>query len=154
MPFYEYKVVPAPEKAPRVKGLKGTPRFAHALQEVMNDHAQDGWEYQRAETLPDEERKGLMGGRETVMRTVLVFRRELFFEDHAEDVESEAQGPASTTPAGPRDVVHFDAPAVEETRAEAGIHSPHGRVDLTAEPETWPVRRPLVAERTGRDHDT
>jgi hypothetical protein len=28
MPFYEYKVVPAPERAPKVKGLKGAAKFA------------------------------------------------------------------------------------------------------------------------------
>jgi hypothetical protein len=28
MPFYEYKVVPAPERAPKVKGLKGPAKFA------------------------------------------------------------------------------------------------------------------------------
>jgi hypothetical protein len=63
MPFYEYKVVPAPERAPKVKGLKGAAKFAQGLESLMNELAQDGWEYQRAESLPDEEKKGLMGGK-------------------------------------------------------------------------------------------
>jgi hypothetical protein len=62
MPFYEYKVVPAPERAPKVKGLKGAAKFASRAGGLMNEYAQDGWEYQRAESLPDEEKKGLMGG--------------------------------------------------------------------------------------------
>jgi hypothetical protein len=63
MPFYEYKVVPAPERAPKVKGLKGAAKFASALEALMNELAKDGWEYQRAESLPDEEKKGFMAAR-------------------------------------------------------------------------------------------
>jgi hypothetical protein len=84
MPFYEYKVVPAPERAPKVKGLKGAAKFASRAGGLMNELAQDGWEYQRAESLPDEEKKGFMGGKEVVTRNILVFRRELYFEDTAE----------------------------------------------------------------------
>lgn len=80
MPFYEYKVVPAPEKAPKAKGLKGPAKFAFALETVMNTMGADGWEYHRAETLPDEERKGFTG-RVSVTRNVLIFRRELVFEE-------------------------------------------------------------------------
>ena len=40
----------------------------------MNDLARDGWEYLRADTLPAEEREGLMG-RATVYLNMLVFRR-------------------------------------------------------------------------------
>jgi hypothetical protein len=56
----------------------------------MNELAQDGWEYQRAESLPDEEKKGFMGGKEVVTRNILVFRRELYFEENAEDTPAEA----------------------------------------------------------------
>ncbi len=75
MPGYEYKVIPAPRKGVRAKGVRGTDmRFAHALQEIMNDLAADGWEYLRTDTLPCEERKGLTG-RSTVFQNMLVFRR-------------------------------------------------------------------------------
>jgi hypothetical protein len=63
----------------------------------MNELAQDGWEYQRAESLPDEEKKGFMGGKEVVTRNILVFRRELYFEDTAEDTPAEARAAAPLT---------------------------------------------------------
>lgn len=81
MPFYEYKVIPAPDKAPKIKKLKGAALFAAGLEQVMNEQASEGWEFHRAETLPDEERRGL-ASRTTVTRHVLVFRRELFFEQY------------------------------------------------------------------------
>lgn len=75
MPRYEYKVVPAPAKGLKGKGVKGAEaRFSHGLQELMNGLAGYGWEYQRAETLPSIERVGLTGST-TEWRNVLVFRR-------------------------------------------------------------------------------
>lgn len=72
---FEYKVVPAPVKGVKARGVKAGPdRFAHALEIVMNDLAADGWEYQRTDTLPCEEREGLMG-KTTVYQNMLVFRR-------------------------------------------------------------------------------
>jgi len=75
MPVYEYKVVPAPKKGVRAKGVKGgEARFAHALMDVMNSHGADGWEYQRTDTLPSEERSGLTH-KTTVFQNMLIFRR-------------------------------------------------------------------------------
>ena len=77
MQRYEYRVVPAPKRAERVKGVRSTQdRFAHALTQLMNDLGRDGWDYQRADTLPCEERVGLTG-RTTVFQHMLVFRRTL-----------------------------------------------------------------------------
>lgn len=75
MQTFEYKVVPAPNRGEKAPGLK-TPgdRFAHALAQLMNDLARDGWEYVRADTLPSEERAGITR-RTTVYHSVLVFRR-------------------------------------------------------------------------------
>lgn len=75
MSFYEYKVVPAPKRGLKAKGLKtGETRFANALQHLMNEHGADGWEYQRTDTLPLEERQGLTG-KSTSFQNMLVFRR-------------------------------------------------------------------------------
>lgn len=75
MPKYEYKVVPAPAKGLKARGVRGhEARFAYALQDLMNRMGADGWEYQRAETLPSEERHGLTTVT-TTYRNVLVFRR-------------------------------------------------------------------------------
>lgn len=75
MPRYEYKVIPAPHRGEKVKGVR-TPeaRFAHAVQTVMNEIAADGWEYLRSEMLPSTERSGLTGSK-TAWRNLLVFRR-------------------------------------------------------------------------------
>jgi len=77
MQSYEYKVLPAPARGDKERGLKtGAEKFAHALTTVMNDLARDGWEYWRAETLPAEERSGLTS-KTTVYHNLLVFRRPL-----------------------------------------------------------------------------
>jgi hypothetical protein len=73
---YEYKVVPAPLRGLKAKGLR-TPeeRFANALQVLMNEQADTGWEYLRTDTLPSEQREGLMS-KTTVYQNMLVFRRQ------------------------------------------------------------------------------
>ncbi|MFV0335169.1 MAG: DUF4177 domain-containing protein [Tropicimonas sp.] len=131
MPTYEYKVVPAPERGMKVKGMK-TPqdRFAMALQTVMNDLGAQGWEYVRAETLPSEERSGLTGTT-TAYQNMLVFRREAG-QDHATRPAEPAAAPmpaaapvtqvpaAAVAPAAPR-----IAPVIEpETAARAMVPPP------------------------------
>lgn len=75
MMAYEYKVVAAPKKPQRARGVKGTEaRFAHTLEELMNTLGAEGWEYQRADTLPCETGNGLTG-RTSSFQNVLVFRR-------------------------------------------------------------------------------
>lgn len=77
MPRFEYKVIPAPKKGNRVKGVRGADlRFASALQDIMNEYGDQGWDYLRTDTLPCEERQGLTG-KNTVFQNMLVFRREL-----------------------------------------------------------------------------
>lgn len=72
---YEYKVIPAPLRGLKAKGVKtAEDRFAYALQAAMNELAADGWEYLRADTLPCEQREGLMS-KTTVYQNMLVFRR-------------------------------------------------------------------------------
>ena len=73
---FEYKVVPAPTRGRRAKGVK-TPadRFARALEDTINEFAAEGWDYLRTDTLPSEERQGLTG-RTTVYQNMLVFPSE------------------------------------------------------------------------------
>ncbi len=74
---FEYKVVPAPKKGTRAKGVKGAEsQFANALMNVMNQFGAEGWEYLRTDTLPSEVRSGLTG-KTTIFQNMLVFRREL-----------------------------------------------------------------------------
>ncbi|WP_439139025.1 DUF4177 domain-containing protein [Roseicyclus sp.] len=90
MQRYEYKLVPAPQRATKHKGLKGADLFAATLQEILNALGQEGWEYQRAETLPEEVRTGLTA-RTTTYRQLLVFRRAL------PDTTSQQPAPAQIT---------------------------------------------------------
>ena len=77
MPRYEYKVVPAPKKPGKIKGVRGTEaKFAAELAGLMNEYGAEGWEYQRTDTLPCEERQGLTG-KTTTFQNMLVFRREV-----------------------------------------------------------------------------
>lgn len=111
MPNYEYKIVPAPKKGLKAKGLKTTDaRFANAMMVEMNELGADGWEYQRSDTLPCEERSGLRG-RSTTFLNMLVFRREV---------------PVAATddvPAMPQAVVEAAEPIVEP-EAPALNHAP------------------------------
>ncbi|WP_176559295.1 DUF4177 domain-containing protein [Rubellimicrobium roseum] len=76
MQSHEYRVVPAPRRGLKAKGTRRPEdRFALALETEMNRLAREGWEFVRTDTLPCERRRGWFGGRETVMETLLVFRR-------------------------------------------------------------------------------
>lgn len=76
MPRYEYKLIPAPEKSTKHKGLKGADLFAATLEDLLNSLGAEGWQYLRAEILPEEVRSGLTS-RTTTYRNLLVFRRDL-----------------------------------------------------------------------------
>lgn len=77
MAKYEYKVVAAPKRAKRVKGIKSKDgQFAMMLEAMMNEEGGSGWQFYRAETLPMEERTGMMSKPVEVYQSVLVFRRE------------------------------------------------------------------------------
>ncbi len=77
MARYEYKVVPAPMRGNKVRGMRDQrERFAHTLTQLMNELAAEGWEYRRAETLPCEERRGLFR-KEIKFQNMLIFRRAL-----------------------------------------------------------------------------
>lgn len=72
---YEYKVIPSPAKGIKGGDLKGAEgRFAHAVESAINALAASGWEYQRTDLLPSEERQGLTSSK-TVYRSLMIFRR-------------------------------------------------------------------------------
>ncbi|WP_170422638.1 DUF4177 domain-containing protein [Ruegeria arenilitoris] len=117
MQRYEYKVVPAPQKGTKAKGVKTVEgRFAVSIEQLLNQMGQDGWEYQRAELLPSEERAGLTSS--TVnWRNVLVFRREVevTFTSTREPVETAESAPMAQPVPGPDDV-EAPAPISEEPK--------------------------------------
>ncbi|UWQ21064.1 DUF4177 domain-containing protein [Jannaschia sp. W003] len=72
---FEYRVVPAPRKGERARGVRsGEARFALAMTRLFNRMGREGWEFVRADTLPAEERVGLLA-KELRYHTLLVFRR-------------------------------------------------------------------------------
>ena len=77
MQRYEFKVVPAPRRGEKARGVKSTEeRFALALTNLMNRLGAEGWDYVRADHLPCDERSGLTGVK-TTEQHLLVFRRAL-----------------------------------------------------------------------------
>ncbi|RBW61025.1 DUF4177 domain-containing protein [Ruegeria sp. A3M17] len=117
MQRYEYKVVPAPQKGTKAKGVKTAEgRFAVSIEQILNQMGQDGWDYQRAELLPSEERAGLTSS--TVnWRNVLVFRREVAaeFSSANEPVEDSDDAPMAHPVPGPEEV-QAPAPISEEVK--------------------------------------
>lgn len=119
-PMFEYRVIPAPTKGKKAKGVKTSEdRFALAMSDLLNEMAEGGWDFQRAETLPAEERKGLTGKTSTY-RNLLVFRRERAWDDVkdnlspvATEVPSEMVPEETSAPALP------SAAAANEMPAEA-----------------------------------
>ena len=111
MPLYEYKVIPAPRKGERARGVRSAEaRLARTLQAVMNEQADEGWEYQRSDTMPCEQRKGMIG-RIMVAQTMLIFRRAVAAEAELGDVA-----------------------ASEADRAQADGETPHDRPEPRIEP--------------------
>ncbi|SIS72431.1 hypothetical protein SAMN05421759_102649 [Roseivivax lentus] len=143
MPHYEYRVLPAPEKGQKAKGVKGpAARFAHGIEALINEMGAEGWEYLRADTLPSVERAGLTSTT-TEWRTLLVFRRVRL--DHAEAFQPKelpapdaASAPASaqasampdSAPGTPPEALREDAPREDaldrllQDRAESLVAMP------------------------------
>ncbi|MCF2904325.1 DUF4177 domain-containing protein [Octadecabacter sp. CECT 8868] len=145
MTGFEYKVVPAPMRGLKAKGVKGTPaRFANALQSVMNELGAEGWEYQRTDTLPVEERQGLTG-KSTSFQNMLVFRRAIEIDD---------------TDTGPVAALIEDQTQVEET-VETPLPSPDhiegeaaGAAQQTAETSAEPVVEDEAPQAQDRVEET
>lgn len=90
MAVYEYKVVPAPVKGLKARGVRSPEaRFAHALATAMNSLGAEGWSYLRADTLPAVERVGLTKTK-TVYHNMLVFRRKVEEADRLQDLAQPA----------------------------------------------------------------
>jgi len=129
-------VVPAPRKGRKGKGIKGAgPRFAFAIQTLMNEHASAGWEFVRAETLPSDERAGL-ASTQTVYRDLLVFRR----------LRAEEQAPVNLEPLASQAEEEEDHTAHDFTDddadpAEAAPAGAEPEEDHTADPAAFDSSR-------------
>ena len=111
MPRYEFKVIPAPRRGEKARGLKTTEdRFAQTLTGLMNELGADGWDYVRADTLPVDERSGLTGTK-TTFQNMLVFRR-IMEADAALPEPQAAASFVATRRIGPAETAPGAAPAV------------------------------------------
>ncbi|MEM6662012.1 MAG: hypothetical protein AAF666_07520 [Pseudomonadota bacterium] len=125
---YEYKCVGAPERAKRRRGAKSrSDRVAKAVEEVIAAEAVDGWEYQRTDLIPMEEKAGFLSRPQEVHRAVLVFRRALASQPPSVHI------PAAVAP------VAAPAPVVEPVTRE-----PEPALQPEAEEREEPIR--LAAE--------
>lgn len=107
MSTFEYKTICAPRKALKIKGIRGTDdRYAQTLTDVINAQSADGWEYYRAESLPVDEKSGMMGKTTEKYLSLLIFRRE-----NIETYEEPAFSPAVHTEAA--DPMVLQTPEVE-----------------------------------------
>lgn len=142
MTTYAYKVVPAPKKGQRAKGVKTAEgRFANALEVVMNEMGAQGWEYQRTDTLPCEERAGLTG-RTTTFQNMLVFRRAI--ADTAGLAPRELD-PAPVAIAAPAPLPMIATPEDRVTETLAQDVTPQDNVNAEPTPDT-PEKTGVTAE--------
>ena len=111
MTRYEFKVIPAPRRGEKARGLKTTEdRFAAALTALLNELGAEGWDYVRADTLPVEERSGLTGNK-TTFQNMLVFRR-ILLADAAQPAPQAEPAFVATRRIGPADTAPGAAPPV------------------------------------------
>lgn len=121
MQMYEYLALPAPRKGSKVKGLK-TPaeRFAHAITELLNEVAAEGWEFWRSETLPSDERKGFRGS-VVVENHLMIFRRPSA-EALAEHLSERDAAPVTPVVAPPARTERSDPVLLERPNAEKQVY--------------------------------
>lgn len=126
---YEYKCVGAPERAKRRRGAKTrSDRVAAAMQDVIAAESKDGWEYQRTDLIPMEEKAGLLSRSHEVHRAVLVFRRALA---GAQPVAAPVAAPAATPePMAPEPSVKTKEP---ELAPEPAPEAPEEPIRLAAD---------------------
>lgn len=148
MGHYEYNVLPAPRRTKRAKGVKGEPaKFAHALTELMNLQAAEGWEYFKSETLPMESKSGVFKGVTESFQTVLIFRRALEDEDEGEIV---AMTPPAPVQAEPEPVIETPAPHLrQEPTIARGPETPPERAPLSFDEDNVDPLKTLVEDHRG-----
>ncbi|MDQ2095434.1 DUF4177 domain-containing protein [Rhodalgimonas zhirmunskyi] len=149
MTQYEYKVLPAPRKGTKAKGVKAPEeRFALSIQELMNQEAAQGWEFQRAETLPSEERQRLTSS-QVVYRDLLVFRRAVT----AQTAPTKAPAETPAQPAVNPPAVKQPTPSEPPTPA-ASVEKPKAPAPLADPVPATPPRNepPLGARPQGEDN--
>lgn len=127
MAKFEYKVIPAPIRGEKLKGVKQPGvRFAQTVEGVLNMMAEDGWEFVRSEMLPSEERSGLSRTTKE-WRNLLIFRRETITASQLDPLISEPTDRAETVkPTRPRNapVIRAKEPETRTRVVARRVRSP------------------------------
>jgi len=157
--MFEYKLLPVPAPAKKAKGRKTLPeRMAHALTELMNAEAKQGWAFSGQESFPVEEKSGLMGKETQVNCRYMVFRREISLEampldqklEKLRERKSETMIKAPPAPAPEPEPFPEPMPSPQlmaDTTAGNGneptrIFSPFPEADDSAAPSLGPAEKP------------
>ncbi|SEB64159.1 DUF4177 domain-containing protein [Rhodobacter sp. 24-YEA-8] len=144
MQRFEYKVVPAPRRGEKARGVKSAEeRFALALSTVMNELGAEGWDYVRADSLPCDERSGLTGTK-TSFQNMLVFRREILAEAPRAPVFTRAAVAPAAAPAEPAPAIPVAA-APETAAVLAPVLHAQPR-EVNSAPSLGPARPEVAAE--------
>lgn len=147
---FEYKVIPAPEKGVKAKGVKAPEaRFALGVEQAINRLAADGWEYLRSDVLPSQERQGLTGS-VTHWRTLLVFRRAIA-DDARDDLPQAVPGPMAPVIAAPPAPM---APAVPPVAPVVMSRTPEAPEREHAHADTGGVADETKADLPAAETDT
>ena len=139
MTRFEYKVVPAPRRGEKLRGVKTTEdRFALALTSLMNRLGAEGWEYVRADALPCDERVGLTGSK-TSFQNMLVFRRVL---------QADVATPATDTPMPVLRLAHeaTEVPTPDGQAKTPALRLGSAEPPMGAAPALGPAKPDLAAE--------
>ena len=127
MAGFEYKVVNAPRKPGKARGVKGfDDKYAHTLSELMNEMAAEGWQYARAESIPVDEKSGMMGKVTEKYLTLLVFQRPVVDQTpEAEAVPTflRSEKPAETA-AEPEQISERREPTISHVSGEDDSNDP------------------------------
>ncbi len=116
---YEYLALPAPQQTKPSKVKKpAVERLAAAVTDMINEMADDGWEYMRTETLTVEDKPSRFSKAVERIETVMIFRREWGVEElvHNDQRNALAQ-PLETAP--PAAEIIDEQPAVMDQRPVA-----------------------------------
>lgn len=153
--MFEYKLLPVPAPSKKAKGRKALPdRMGHALGELMNAEAKQGWEFSRQESFSVEEKSGLMGKEKHMECRYLIFRREVTLEAMPLDqkLEKLAARKAETMVQAPAAPEPFPEPMpspqlTADTTAGNGdeptrIFSPFPEAEDSAAPALGPAEKP------------
>lgn len=74
----EYKTIAAPQRAAKIRGIKGKDaQFARTIEDMIQAEAGNGWRYLRTDRFPVAEGGGLFSRSTTTERAVLIFVRDL-----------------------------------------------------------------------------